>query len=47
MMAFPYQDLFPYIFDVLHEKYNTEWNEKDEKPKEIKSDAQPWKENNI
>ena len=46
MIAYPYQDLFPYTNDALHEKWNTEWNEKNDKLKEIKQDTRPWKENN-
>ena len=29
MLASPYQDLFLKIIDVIHEKWNTEWNEND------------------
>ena len=46
MIACPYQDLFPYIKDNIHEKWNTEWDEKHEKLKEIKTYTRPWKENN-
>ena len=45
MIACPYQDLFPYINDVIHQKWNAEWNEKNDKLKEIKLDTGPWKEN--
>ena len=29
--ACPYRDLFPYINDAIHEKWNKAWNEKDYK----------------
>ena len=45
MIACPYQDLFQYINDVIHQKSNAEWNEKNDKLKEIKLDTRPWKEN--
>ena len=45
MIACRYQDLFPYIDDVIHQKWNTEWIEKNDKLKEIKPDTRPWKEN--
>ena len=45
MIACPYQDLFLYIIDIIHQKWNAEWNEKNDKLKEIKLDNQPWKEN--
>ena len=44
MTACPYQDLFPYIDDTVHVKWNTECNEKNDKLKEIKPDTQTWKE---
>ena len=46
MIACPYQDLFPYINDAIHQKWNTELNEKNDKLKENKPDTRPWKENN-
>ena len=46
MIACPYQDLFPYINDAIHQKWNTEWNQKNDKLKEIKPNTRPWKENN-
>ena len=46
MIACPYQDVFPYIIDALHVKRNTEWNEKEDKLKEIEPDTQSWKKNN-
>ena len=46
MTECPYQDLFPYIIDAMHEIQNTKWNEKNDKLKEIKPDTRPWKENN-
>ena len=46
MTACPYHDLFPYINDAIHQKWNTEWNEKNDKLKEIKSNTRPWKGNN-
>ena len=45
MIACPYQDLFWYIYDAIHEKMYTEGNEKDDKLKEIKSVTRLWKEN--
>jgi len=45
MIACPYQDLFLYINDAIHQKCNAEWNEKNDKLKEVKPDTQPWKEN--
>ena len=45
MIVCPYEDLFPCNNDAVHEKWNTEWNEKNCKLKENKPDAQPWKEN--
>ena len=42
--ACPYQDLFPYNNDVIHEKWNTEWKEKYGRLKEIKPDTRPRKE---
>ena len=47
MIAHPYQDLFPHIDDAIHEKWNTEWKEKNDNFKEIKPDTPPWKENTI
>ena len=47
MIACSYQDLFPYINDALHGKWNSEWNEKDDKLKQIKLDTRSWKENKI
>ena len=46
MIAWSYKDLFPYINDVIHQKWNIEWNEKKYKLKEIKPDTRSWKENN-
>ena len=46
MIACPYQDLFLYINDAIHEKWYTEWNEKNDKLEEIKIDSRPWKVNN-
>ena len=46
MIAWLYQDLFPCIIDAIHQKWNTEWNEKNNKLKEIKPDTRPRKENN-
>ena len=46
VIACPYQDLFPYINDVIHEKWNVEWNKKNDKLKAIIPDTRPWKENN-
>ena len=46
MIACPYQDLFPYVNDAILETWNTEWKEKDDNLKEIKSDTRSWKENN-
>ena len=46
MIACSSQDLFPYIDDAIHEKWNTELTEKDDKLKEVKQDNRPWKENN-
>ena len=45
MKACPYQDLFPYINDVIHQKWNAVGNEKKDKLKEIKLDTRPWKKN--
>ena len=36
MIVCPYQDLFPYINDVIHQKWNNEWDKKKDKLKEIK-----------
>ena len=47
IIACPYQDLFPYDNDAIHQKWNAEWNEKNEKLREIKPDNRPWKENDI
>ena len=33
MIAFLYQGLFPYINEVIYEKWKNEWNEKDDKLK--------------
>ena len=41
-----YQDMFPFINDAIQGKWNTKWNEKYDKLKEIKPNTQPWKENN-
>ena len=41
----PFQDLFPYNNDALHEKWNTKWNDKNEQLKEIKPVTRSWKEN--
>ena len=38
--------MFPYINDTIHEIWNTEWIEKNDKLKEIESYTRPWKENN-
>ena len=46
MIACPYQDLFPFISDAIQEKWNTEWNVKDDKLKENKPDTQLGKESN-
>ena len=46
MIACPYQDLFPYINDFIHEKGNTEMSEKNDRLKEIKPDTQLLKEKN-
>ena len=46
MIACPYQDLFLYINEDIHQKWNTELKEKNDKLKEIKPDTRPWKENN-
>ena len=46
MVECPYHDLFPYSNDAIHEKWITEWNEKNEKLKEIIPDTRPGKENN-
>ena len=45
MIACPYQDLFPYNNDAIHQKWYTEWNKKNDKLKEIKPDTRPWKQN--
>ena len=45
MIACPNQDIFPNIIDVIHQKWNTEWNEKNDNLKEIKPDTRPWTEN--
>ena len=42
MIACPYQNIFPYINDSIHQKWNTEWNEKKDKLKGIKPDTRPW-----
>ena len=44
MIVCSYQYLFPYINDVIHQKWNTKWNEKNDKLKQIKPDTRPWKE---
>ena len=44
--SMPFQDLFPYINDVIHERWNKESNEKNDKLKEIKPDTRPRRENN-
>ena len=43
MIACSYHELFPSIIDAIHEKWNTELNEKDEKLKKIKPDTRPGK----
>ena len=45
LIPFPYQVLFPHIIDAIHQKWNTDWNQKNDKPKEIKPNTRPWKEN--
>ena len=45
MTACPNQDLFPYINDAIHDKWNTEWNENNDKLKEINPDTRSWKYN--
>ena len=46
MKSCPYEDMFPNNNNVIHEKCNTEWNEKDDELKGIKSDTRSWKGNN-
>ena len=46
IIAYPNQYLFPYVNNDIHEKWNTKWNEKNDKHKEIKTDIRPRKENN-
>ena len=46
LIPFPYQNLFSYINDAIHQKLNTEWNQRNDKLKEIKPNTRPWKENN-
>ena len=46
MITCPYLDIFPYINDAIHEKWNIECNEKDDKLKQISSDTRSWKKNN-
>ena len=43
LIPFPYQDLFAYINDAIHQKGNTECNQKNDKVKEIKPNTRPWK----
>ena len=43
LIPFPYQDLFPYIYDAILQKWNTEWNQKNDNLKENKPNTRPCK----
>ena len=44
IIACPYRDVFPYINETIHQKWNTEWNETNDKLKVNKPVTWSWKE---